>query len=66
MTELSERIRGHALGVNGGEVFYAIDDDGVFKALIAYKHRDEPSCTFTPNERRMFALFVSYAVEDNE
>lgn len=67
MKKLSKRIREHALGPLGGSPFHAVVDDDVFEALIAHKTGvGQPSRTLTTDERRMFALFVSYAVESDE
>ncbi len=65
--KLSERIREHALGPLGGETFDCVIDDDVFFALCDHKcELREHSDHLTPDERRMFALFVALDVESDE
>lgn len=65
MKKLSERIREHALGPLGGETFDCVKDSDVFWALLSHKRNmREHSDQLTHDERRMFALFVSYVESD--
>lgn len=64
MKTISERLREHALGRNGKFNFWWINDPSVHQALYSFIGDDE-SCTYlSEDEKRMFCLFVSEALEN--